>query len=172
MKQIAFSPLRKIKKTGKITVASYMAWRRLFATDSWTNFELSIDEEYKSFPKDAYVYDHKGKQLFFYDYHPDDIPVYKDHIQRDMLLATLSSVPNIKTPDNTFGISLGRDVYYCGTGIDCDGIPTFSHWTADYIATHINSDDKLLSFYPLTVDMVAKWFGWILYRLENVRLNR
>lgn len=50
-------------------------------------------------------------------------------------------------------------------GLDCDGVPTFSHNTADRIAGDF---DDMEQFEPLTVGMVTKWWGWLLYRMENV----
>jgi hypothetical protein len=81
MKVVIFKPLRRIKKTGKITVASYMQWRKVKTSD-YNNFSLIIDDEYKSFPKDEYVYDHKGENLFWYNFkNPQDVPKMNISIQ-------------------------------------------------------------------------------------------
>lgn len=60
MRTIKFRPLRVIKKTGKIAVASYMQWRSIKTAD-YNNFNLVIDESYKMLNDADYVYDHLGK---------------------------------------------------------------------------------------------------------------
>src|ERR1700728_4561579 len=75
MKEIKIRPLRRIKKTGKICVASYMSWYKVKCAD-YSKFSLTVDNEYKSFPLDEYVYNHKGERLFWRDYNPSDIPIY------------------------------------------------------------------------------------------------
>lgn len=52
-------------------------------------------------------------------------------------------------------------------GIDCDGVPAFTNYTANDIADHHNVEQ----FEPLTVGMVTAWWGWFLYRLDNVRFE-
>ena len=42
MKTITFRPLRRIKKTGKIVVASYMQWRKVKTAD-YSKFKLVVD---------------------------------------------------------------------------------------------------------------------------------
>src|SRR5688572_7137745 len=76
MRTIAFRPLRRIKKTGKITVASYMQWRKVMTAD-YSKFNLVVDNEYKLMPKDEYVYDHNGELLYFFNYNPADVPVFQ-----------------------------------------------------------------------------------------------
>src|SRR5690606_11615957 len=83
MKTIKFRPLRRIKKTGKITVASYMQWRNLMTAD-YREFNLILSEEHKAFPKDEYVYNHKGEVLFFFDYNPLDVPVFQHTFLTDI----------------------------------------------------------------------------------------
>jgi hypothetical protein len=55
---------------------------------------------------------------------------------------------------------------YSAKGLDCDGVPTFSHQTANSI---YNSKD-IKDFEPLTVEIVRWWFGWFLYQLKNNEL--
>ena len=52
-------------------------------------------------------------------------------------------------------------------GMDCDGVPTFSHFTIDYTATL----QDIHEFEPLTVSIVTTWLGWFLMRLENAKLK-
>ena len=54
------------------------------------------------------------------------------------------------------------------TGVDCDGTPCFSHYTANRIAENFTDVDQ---FEPLTVGIVTKWFGWFLYRLDRVSIS-
>jgi hypothetical protein len=158
MREIVFRPLRRIKKTGKITVASYMQWRKVKTAD-YSKFNLIVDDEYKLMPKDEYVYDHKGELLFFYTYNPAEIPIFTP---------PLPDIETIFDTTDARGFNYGQCTNYSGKGIDCDGVPTFSHFTADYLGTH---KYDLNAFEPLTVDMVTKWFGWFIYQLNNSYLQ-
>lgn len=163
MKIITFRPLRRIKKTGKVTVASYMQWRKVKTAD-YNNFALIINEEYKTMPPDEYVYDHNGEILFWKDVDINSIPVlppYKLQGEDFRYPRQWISI-NPSSCDNKIYIS------YSVRGLDCDGIPVFSHRPQSYVATHF---DDLTDFEPLTVSMVTKWFGWFLYQLENSRLQ-
>lgn len=160
MKTITFKPLRRIKKTNRISVSSYMQWRKVLTAD-YAKFNLIIDNEHLTFNKEEFVYDHKGKQLFFYSYNPQDVPVFQ--------WSVMFSLDAITAVHKQYGI-LWRDTghtNYSMKGTDCNGIPTFSHYTADYVATH--SWDMTL-FEPLTVGMVIKWYGWFLWQLNNSKL--
>lgn len=50
MRTIKFRPLRVIKKTGKITVASYMQWRKVMTAD-YNQFNLIISDDHKKMAK-------------------------------------------------------------------------------------------------------------------------
>lgn len=159
MKKITFSPLRVIKKTGKITVASYMQWRKILTAD-YSKFQLEICNKHKQLDGNAFVFNHKGEQLFFYNYNPAEVPVFQ--------YSKIFDLDAIREQHNQYGIlwdsDINHHVGYNMKGTDCDGVPTFSHFTADYIATHYLNVNE---FVPLTVDMVNTWYGWFLWQLNN-----
>lgn len=167
MKQIIFRPLRRIKKTGKITVASYMQWRKVKTAD-YNKFILIVNDEYKTFPKEELVYSHNGENLFWYNY--TDIEALPKNIVTIDDTARILGIDRSYLEGEEYKISqpIGRGFHYSVRGFDCDGVPVFSHNTTNYIATH-HSD--LTKFEPLTVGMVVKWFGWFLYQLENSKLQ-
>ena len=150
IKTINFRPLRRVKKTGKIVVASYMQWRKVKLAD-YNKFNLIIDPEYKILPKDEYIYNHKGENLFWRHYNPEEIPIVTSYelIDGEQFL-----------PDNW------RTDYemYSAKGLDCDGVPAFSNYTANDI---VNSKADMTDFEPLTVKTVQYWFGWFMYKLNN-----
>lgn len=165
MKSITFRPLRRIKKTGKITVASYMQWRKVLTAD-YNKFNLVIDDEYKKLPKDEYVYNHEGELLYFFTYNPADIPVF----QCDLLF----DLEQTRAKNKYFGIlwEHGSHVCYNMPGTDCNGVPCFAHWDENRI-----TQEDVWNFYgpdqfePLTVETVTKWFGWFLFQLQNSYLQ-
>ncbi len=161
MRTITFRPLRRIKKTGKIVVASYLTWRKVMTAD-YNKFNLIIDDEYKNIPDDESVYDHKGDQIFFFNYNPADVPILTD---------PEGTLGEIMKDHRQYGIewTWGQHVNYRMDGADCDGVPTFTHYTADNIATFYYS--RIEEFEPLTAGMVKKWFGWFLYNLNNSYLQ-
>lgn len=168
MRTIKFRPLRVIKKTGKITVASYIQWRSVKTAD-YNNFNLVIDENYKMLNDSEFVYDYNGEQLFFYGYNPGSVPI----ISREEQVSTekykwetgnnfiIHSKGTIYSPEDWFTFRMD--------GTDCSGVPTFSHWTIDYIMK--DHTIKYLLFEPLTVGVVKMWFGWFLWQLDNCRLK-
>lgn len=168
MRTIKFRPLRVIKKTGKITVASYMQWRSIKTAD-YNNFNLIIDESYKMLNDDDFVYNHNGKQLFFYGYNPGSVPIiikrgFEDKQDLKWEVGNNFIIQNkgtIYSPEDWFTFRMD--------GTDCDGVPTFSHWDADYIMQ--DHTIKYTLFEPLTVGMVKMWFGWFLWQLDNSRLK-
>jgi len=165
MKTIKFRPLRRVKKTGKITVASYMQWRKVQTAD-YFEFNLLLEPEYQSFNKDEFVYDHKGEQLFWYNHqNPDSLP--KNYADIEMLRELVGDELDgeLWKLSEPMGIGFASHVH----GFDCDGVPVFSHYTANYIATHYKDVNV---FEPLTVGLVVKWVGWFLYRLQNSRLQK
>lgn len=171
MKSITFRPLRRVKKTGKIVVASYMGWNRVMTAD-YNKFNLVINDEYKKLPKDEFVYDHNGNLLFFFTYNPADVPVYDSKAERIINEDWLDNLHKSKQP---FGIRWENSeghVNYNAPGMDCQGTPTFSHYTQDHVAQEdVANYYGLDKFEPLTVETVAKWFGWFLYQLKNSYLQ-
>lgn len=160
MKTIKFRPLRRIKKTGKITVASYMQWVKVKRAD-YSEFNLVLLDDYKDFNPDEYIYNHEGKQLFFYQYMPDEVPVFQNSIVCDL--------DEIRLNNAMYGIQWsGGSISYHAKGTDCDGVPIFSHLTDDNVATHYNN---MNDFEPLTVRTVVFWVGWFLYNLNKSNLK-
>lgn len=133
-------------------------------TADYEKFILDTDKEYKKFPKDDFVYNHKGELLYFYTYNPADVPVFQWN--------PLFDFDAIRENNDSYGI-IWNDTHghtnYNMKGTDCDGVPTFSHNTADYIGTHYKDINE---FEPLTVETVLKWYGWILWQLNNVVLKK
>jgi hypothetical protein len=163
MKEIKFRPLRLNKKTGKIVVASYLTWRRVKVYDH-SKFELSIDDQYESMDENSFVYDHFGKQLFWFGHtSPSDLkPIFPD---------VKSAIENFNVDPSIFEgeqWKMSNIFGYSTTGFDVDGVPVFSHFTANYCATHY---EDMGQFTPLTVGMVRYWFGWFLYQLQNSYLE-
>jgi hypothetical protein len=166
MKAITFRPLRRVKKTGKIVVAAYTQWNRLHTSDFRGAFSLTIDDEYKGLPEDEHVYNHEGKPLFWRDFDPASLAVYDFSPIEELfdLQAIRAANPN------GYGIRWRPEatVNYSHRSLDCGGIPTFSHYTIDYVAEH---KADFTEYEPLTVGVVVKWLGWILYNLENSSLQ-
>ncbi len=161
---LTFRPLRRVKKLGKIVVSSYTTWNAVRVADSrWDKIsELTIDTEYHSFPKDEYVYNHLGEQLFFYDYNPNAMPVYASGVPLPIDRRIIID------QHGGYAISYGgANLNYCGKGLDCEGTPTFSHYTMDYVAEH---NYNIGEFEPLTVNTVIEWYGWFLLNLKNTKI--
>lgn len=162
MKTIVFRPLRRVKKTGKITVAAYAQWRKIVAADTLP-FQLAIDREYDQMPADEHVYDHTGQPLFWRDFDPARIPVFEHTVLFDLA--------EIRARHENYAIRWspgGRVNYSCSRlHLDCSGVPCFSHYSITHVAEVVAD---VAEYEPLTVGMVVKWFGWFVYQLENVRL--
>lgn len=154
MKTIVFRPLRRIEKTGKIVVASYLQWRKIKTAD-YKKFRLVINDEYKTFPKDELVYNHKGENLFWRNYNPEKIKMLNSD---DLVDGKYVYPPMWKTD---YGM-------YAAKGLDINGVPTFSHGTANKIVE--DNSLKLNEYEPLTVEIVNWWFGWFIYELNNNEL--
>ena len=172
MRSLVFRPLRRVKKTGKVVVASYMQWRKVMTAD-YSKFNLTIDDEYKTMPSDEFVYNHKGELLFFFTYNPYDIPVYDSDAERILDDDWLDKIHASKQPYGIrWNINEQGHVNYNCKGMDCDGVPSFSHWYEDRITQkdtwEYYGPDQ---FEPLTVKTVTKWFGWFLYQLNNSYLK-
>lgn len=162
MKEVIFRPLRRVKKTGKITVASYMQWRKVKTAD-YNKFNLIVSDEYKTFHPDEFVYDHKGELLYWFDLNPAEIPIFQSSVDFDW--------QGVTAKHKHFGVEhSGRDewISWIGTGLDCSGVPTFSHWDYNYVADYYKDVQDVT---PLTVGMVVKWFGWFLLQLQNSYLQ-
>jgi hypothetical protein len=157
MKTITFRPLRRIKKTGKITVASYMQWRKVKTAD-YSKFKLIVSDEYKSFPKDELVYNHNGENLFWRNYNPEE----EIQMLNEYALVDGEQPPYPRMWKTDWGM-------YSAKGLDCDGVPAFSHETANEIVK--DHTRNLNDYSPLTVEVVNWWFGWFLYQLQNNELE-
>jgi hypothetical protein len=173
MKEVVFRPLRRIKKTGKIAVASYMAWNKVMTAD-YNKFNLIILDDYKQMPQDEFVYDHNGELLYFLDYNPADITIYDSSAERILDEHWLDKIHERKLPHGIKWIE--GHINYSMPGADCVGVPIFSHITAEYVSEYYCNPiggypEKIFDFNPLTVRTVRKWFGWFLYQLENSNLK-
>jgi len=148
-----------------------MQWRSIKTSD-YNNFNLIIDESYKMLNDEDFVYNHEGEQLFFYDFKPCDIIVNPDIPKSDGFQPSSENTYeylNFRNENPYILLDKGDYKTYWCRGLDCDGVPTLSHYTADYIVSDHTRDFTL--FEPLTVGMVKMWFGWFLWQLENSRLQ-
>ncbi len=148
-----------------------MGWNRIMTAD-YNKFNLVVNDEYKQFPKDEFVYDHNGNLLFFFNYNPADIPVYNSDAERIIDENWLDKIHASKKPHGIRWDKSEGHVSYNAPGMDCQGTPTFSHWNEDRITQedtwNYYGHDK---FEPLTVETVVKWFGWFLFQLNNSYLQ-
>lgn len=165
MKTITFRPLRRIKKTGKITVASYMSWYKVKCAN-YNKFSLKVLDEYSALDKSEFVYDHEGELLYHFNYNPWDVFVY-----HGSCIDPLFDWDYLRETYKSFSIDggAGGHISRHWRGTDCYGTPTFSHLTADKIVDAGYKD--LNEFEPLTVGYVIDWLGWFLYQLENSYLK-
>lgn len=139
-------------------VAGYLQWNKV-RSENYHPYELVIAPEYRDLPQDEYVHNHKGDLLYFYNYNPNDIPIL--NAGEAGIAKSLYRVYGIYS--NGFTMFMGSSA-----GIDCEGTPTFSHFTADYLGTHgYNLDD----FEPLTVGKVLEWYEWFIYRLDKAKIS-
>lgn len=160
MKTIKFRPLRRLKNTGKIVVASYTTWNSVRCAD-YNKFNLIVDNEYRNMPSGEFVYNSDGELLFFYQYSPNNIPIFNYPFSMD--------VSEIHALTSVRGLNWGESISYSGIGIDCCGTPTFSHYTADKIADHFCN--TINEFEPLTVGKVIEWYAWWLFLLKNASIK-
>lgn len=169
MKEVVFRPLRRIKKTGKITVSSYSNWRSVRTAD-YNEFRLIVADDYKAMASDEFVHNHKGELLFWAVGNPADIPIY-DHHESGMPyeefkeMFGMGGVAIAPSDDKYFPFYMGT------TGCDVEGIPAFVHYTSEYVARIYERIDEVQKWEPLTVGTVVKWIGWFLYQLKNSRLQ-
>lgn len=179
MKNHLFRPLRRIKTTSKVVVAAYPQWRKILSADyaglmgsvsqeyggqpDHDAFMRSVDREYAGLPEEEHVYNHRGEPLFWRDFDPARIPVFEYNVLFD-LAAIQAAHPFYAirwTPEGRINYSSSR------LHLDCDGVPAFSHYTISYVAEH---QAAFAEYEPLTVGIVVKWFGWLLYQRESGRL--
>lgn len=162
MKTVTFRPLRRVKKMNKIVVSSYGLWYRVMTAD-YHKFNLVIDEEYKTFPPDEFVYNNKGELLYWFNVNPADIPAYTYN--------PLIDFDKIRAEHRWYGTlwTEGQHVNYMGPGLDAVGTPTFSHFTQERVADPYYNLDEIE---PLTVATVRHWFGWFLLNLNNSYLQK
>lgn len=164
MKSITFRPLRK--KSGKIIVASYMGWRKVMTAD-YDKFNLIVNDEYKLFSPDEFVYNHKGELLFWFKLLPEDVSFFDS----DVIVDFDEKMEYMDTIDRTHknvAWKMGDRDYFMCRGLDSDGVPTLSFYDGDYL---IDRDYNPNDFEPLTVKTVRKWFGWFLFQLKNSYLQ-
>jgi hypothetical protein len=167
MKTITFRPLRRIQKTGKVTVASYMQWRKVW-TSNYSEFNLVIDEEYKALPPAEYVYNHKGELLFWWN-HKDVEAMPKNYADIDSAIKVFGlNRSDFEGEEWKLSEPLGTGFHWSVKGFDVDGVPVFSHYSQSYIADHYKDMNE---FEPLTVKMVTYWYGWFLWQLNNSKLQ-
>jgi len=170
MKAITFRPLRLVKKTGKIVVASYAQWNRVRTAD-YAAFALTVDNEYAGLPADEQVYNHEGKPLFWRNFDPDSIPTLR-HTRlvshEEFQAFTAANLGHYVIHWGPSEWHPTGSISYACRDLDCQGTPTFSHLTIDHVAEHARD---WADYEPLTVGIVVKWFGWFLYQLENSHLQ-
>ena len=162
MKTLVFRPLRFVKKSSKIVVASYSQWYKVKTAD-YSRFNLVIDDEYKAFDGKEYVFNHNGEHLFWRDYNPSDINLFNVSMDWNLMKAI--------SPNFAWGAH-GFICSYHAQGLDCQGTPTFSHGTIENIVGGHSTLEKIDEYQLLTVDIVRKWFGWFLYNLNKASLSR
>lgn len=164
MRELKFRPLRRIKKTGKICVASYSQWSIIMTAD-YEKFKLTVVDEYSQMPKDEFVHNHLGELLYFFKFDPNEIPVFDNYQQ-------VEDNDDVQGKQHYhYGLNHGHHHHttFNVRGTDCYGVPCFSHYDADTIGTHYSDP---FSFTPLTVDIVTKWLVWIMFRLRNAKIDR
>lgn len=162
MKTITFRPLRRVNKLDKIVVSSYTQWCNIMTAD-YNKFNLVLSNEHKSFPFDEFVYNHKGELLFWFTINPADIPVFTYN--------RLLNFDEIRAKYRWFGTlwEHGQHVNYLGPGLDCSGVPCFSHFNQERVTDpYYNLND----IEPLTVKTVIHWYGWFLLQLNNSYLQK
>lgn len=171
MKTITFRPLRKVKKTGKVVVASYTQWNNLRCAN-YSEFNLIVANDYEQMNKSDFVYSHEGKQLYHFGYNPWDV-----HEHHGSCIADDFDWDEMRRIHKDFIlVSTNRDGgehrSYHIRGADCAGTPTFTHYDEDRVTTddcwnYYGAD----AFEAVTVGYVITWLGWFLYQLENSSLK-
>jgi len=163
-KRIAFRPLRRIRSSKKIAVASYMQWRKIKTADYGETL-LDIKNEYKDMDSKEFVYNHKGEQLFWFNHtNPEALPKNKVDLE---LISKTFFIPMEELEGDDWKYTVEDRFDSSVRGFDCDDVPVFSHYTAKYIATNYTDMSR---FEPLTVGMVTMWFGWFLWKLNNTTI--
>jgi len=166
MKKIKFRPLRRVKKTGQVVVASYQQWRSIKTAD-YSEFQLSFETTYAEFDEDEVVHNHLGEPLFWYQYLPDAITeICIEEVPRmapfELRVHNWAAIHHLRP----YAVRMNErwTSFTSCRGLDCDGVPTFSHYTSEEIAK-----GKLdpFQFEPLTVGMVKRWLEWFIMNLKN-----
>ena len=170
MKTVIFRPLRRVKKTGKVVVASYMQWNKLRCAN-YLDFNLVVVNEYEKMNKSDFVYNHEGKQLYHFNYNPWDV-----HEHYGSCIDLCFDWDEMRRLYKDFIIVSDHDGKeyrsYSLRGADCAGTPCFTHYYEDMITT-----DDTWNYYggdafePVTVEYVISWLGWFLYQLENSKIK-
>lgn len=156
----------------KIIVASYPLWGKVRTAD-YGKFNLTVDDEYKQFAGEDFVYNHKGELLYFFPYNPADVMVFQQTVIDDEDF----DYDEARALHRDFIIHHDGGKYgspwtsYFMRGTDCCGVPCFSHHSGDSIAERYGGYYSMFDFEPLTVKMVRQWLGWFLYNLENSYLQ-
>ena len=165
MKTIKFTPLRRIKKTGKLTVASYMQWRKVKTAD-YFEFNLEL-VKLGCIDKNERIYNHKGELLFWFNHNdPESLPLnYPPQEMIDFLLE--NSEADYARIMEVASEPIGQGFYYSVQGFDCDGVPNFSH----YDMNHCSQYNDVTKFEILTAGTVMKWYGLFIYNLKNANIN-
>lgn len=145
-----FRPLRK-HKSGKVIVASYAQWRKVH--NSREKVTIILD----NYNPNSYVYNHELKQLFFPFESPQDVKVHFDWPENEVDFKVIND---------------GTWTSWSCTGLDCDGVPAFTNYTADDVANSsgwsIRTDVFLDKFKPLTVQMVLNWLEVLLVEKDII----
>lgn len=167
MKTINFRPLRLLKKSNKIVVASYEQWNKLRCAN-YAEFTLNIINEYDKMDKNELVHNHLGERLYHFNINPWEVYEYHKRTLHEVF-----SYDDLRGMHKDF-ITVYEDGYrfYSIRGTDVAGTPTFSHLTETRITTddtwnHYGGD----AFEPITVGYVITWLGWFLYQLENSKIK-
>lgn len=171
MKEVRFRPLRRVKKTGKVVVASYMQWNKVRCAN-YSKFNLIVDNEYERLNKSDFVYTHGGTQLYHFNYNPWEVFEYygsciEEYFDWDDMRKKYKDFILVSTDHE------GKEYKsYHIRGADCAGTPTFTHYDED----RVTSDDTWGyyggdAFEPVTVGYVIIWLGWFLYQLNNSYLK-
>lgn len=164
-KDIKFVPLRRVKKTGKIIVASYLQWNKVKSADQIYGLDLTLLSGLEKFNTNERVYNHKGEFLFWYNHkNPESLAKWKPSVElmdfmHEQFEGEFWKLQNFEIPDRL-------DSFV--KGFDCNGTPVFSHYTQDYISIHCK---EVKDFEILTVGAVLKWYGWFIYNLKNTNIK-
>lgn len=155
MKEIRFQLLRRLPGSNKIAVAGYQQWRKLKIEDNkGREFHIVLDRTHLNVPEDTLICNHKGENLFWKDFDPEALPQLPHY---SPVYEKFPSLPDGWQKDGET---------FAAFGIDVEGVPTFSHWDANTIAS---TSEDMSAWEPLTARTVRRWFERMLYRMENCK---